>query len=90
MPTVNPERYRAPALWLVTGAIIAVTWVGLAGEARLAAVLLAVTLVCAGVSRLALRGRRPEGIAVRTTWVDVAVLTALATGIGVLASTPGV
>jgi len=87
---VNPERYRAPALWLVVAAIVAVTWVGLVVDVRLATVLLAATLICAGAARLVLRGRRPEGIAVRAAWVDVTVLAALAAGIGVLASTPGV
>ncbi len=51
---------------------------------------LAVTLAGAAVARLLRRGRRPEGVAVRSTWQDAAVLLALAAAIAVLALTPGV
>lgn len=84
------ERHHAPALWLVVALIAAVTAVGTLVDAQLGAALLAATLACAAVARLVLRGRRPEGIAVRSTWADVTVLTALAVGIGVLATSPGV
>lgn len=84
------ERHHAPALWLVVAMVGVVTAVGALVDAQLGAALLAGTLACAATARLVLRGRRPEGIAVRATWADVTVLTALAVGIGVLATTPGV
>lgn len=84
------ERHRAPALWLVTSAIAAsaavAVWVG----AFEAIQILVLTLACAAVARVIGRGRRPEGIAVRATWVDALALVALGVGIALLATTPGV
>ena len=84
------ERVHAPALWLVVALVAVVTAVGLLVDAQLGATVLAATLACAATVRLVLRGRRPEGIAVRAAWLDVTVLAALAVGIGLLATTPGV
>ncbi|HQY33913.1 DUF3017 domain-containing protein [Actinotalea sp.] len=84
------EGHHAPALWLVVALIAVVTAVGTLVDVQLGAVLLAATLAGAAAARLVLRGRRPEGVAVRSTWADVTVLTALAVGIGVLATSPGV
>lgn len=58
--------------------------------AREAATVLVATLLAAAVSRLIRRGRRPEGIAVRSTWLDVLILVVLAVGIGLLLLAPGV
>lgn len=85
-----PERHTAPALWLVVLCLVLATLTaGIAG-ARAGATLLAATLAAAAVARLIGRGRRPEGIAVRSTWLDVVVLTTLAAGISVLMLSPGV
>lgn len=84
------ERHRAPALWLVTLAIAASAAVAMWVGAFEAILVLVVTLACAAVARVIGRGRRPEGVAVRATWVDVLVLVALAAGIVALAATPGV
>lgn len=84
------ERHRAPALWLVTSAIAASAVVAVRVGPSEAILVLVVTLACAAVARVVGRGRRPEGVAVRTTWVDALVLIALALGIALLATTPGV
>ncbi len=90
-PTADgAERHQAPALWLVLLALAAVAVTARVGGALPALVVLAATLVVAAVSRLVGRGRRPEGIAVRSTWMDVAVLGLLAVGIMGLMFTPGV
>ncbi|WP_149204294.1 DUF3017 domain-containing protein [Actinotalea subterranea] len=89
-PPEAPERHRAPALWLVVLALAVATLVTVLVEARTGVVLLAVTLVGAAIARLVGRGRRPEGIAVRSTWVDVTILLVLALGILLLVRTPGV
>lgn len=84
------ERHRAPALWVVTGGLvlsIGTAYLVGAAEGLLG---LAVTLAGAAVARLLRRGRRPEGVAVRSTWQDAAVLLALAAAIATLALTPGV
>lgn len=47
------------------------------------------TLALAAVARLIGRGRRPEGIAVRDTWVDLLILGGLAVALALLAA-PGV
>lgn len=87
---MNLERHRAPALWLVGGAVAAAAIAAVLADARVGLGILVGTLgLCAG-ARLALRGRRPEGVAVRSTWVDVLVLAVLAIAISVLATTPGV
>jgi len=87
---VNLERHRAPALWLVTAAIVATVVTAVVVGPRTASAVVVATLALSAVARLALRGRRPEGVAVRATWVDVLVLTALAVGIAAFAGTPGV
>jgi hypothetical protein len=86
----HPERHRAPALWVVVGGIGVAVVVGVAEGARSAAIVLAVTLLGAGLARVAGRGRRPEGVAVRSTWWDAVVLWGLAAGILLLQGTPGV
>ena len=47
------------------------------------------TLVLAATARLIGRGRRPEGIAVRDTWVDLVILGGLGVALALLAA-PGV
>lgn len=84
------ERHRAPALWLVTSAIAASAGVAMWASAYEAILILVLTLTCAAVARVIGRGRRPEGVAVRATWVDALVLVALGVGIALLATTPGV
>lgn len=84
------ERHRAPALWLVVLAVLAAAVVAALEGAYTGAAVLVSVLVLAAVARLIGRGRRPEGIAVRSTWVDVTILLGLAAGIGTLMLTPGV
>lgn len=84
------ERHQAPALWLVVLALGIVTVTAAAAGALVALGVLVATLLIAATARLVGRGRRPDGIAVRTTAVDVTVLTVLALGITVLMFTPGV
>lgn len=84
------ERHRAPAPWVVVACLaagVAVTWFVGALPGLLVLVLV---LAGAAVARLVGRGRRPVGIAVRSTWQDAAILLALAVTIAVLATTPGV
>ncbi|MCU1430903.1 MAG: hypothetical protein JWP95_8 [Actinotalea sp.] len=85
-----PERHRAPALWLVVAGLAAATVTAAVRDAGQGAALLALTLACAAIARLVGRGRRPEGIAVRSTWLDVVVLLGLAAGVAVLSLSPGV
>ncbi len=87
---MNLERHRAPALWLVGGAVALAAIAAVVVDARAALAVLVGTLGLAAGARLALRGRRPEGVAVRSTWVDVLVLAVLAIAISVLATAPGV
>jgi hypothetical protein len=84
------ERHRAPALWVVVGGIVVAAAAGAVEGARSGAIVLAATLLGAGLARVAGRGRRPEGVAVRSTWWDATVLWGLALGILVLQGTPGV
>ena len=84
------ERHRARALWLVVAGIAAATVVGAVRGAFDGLALLVSTLVLAAVARLVGRGRRPEGIAVRSTWLDVVILLTLAVGVGALMLSPGV
>ena len=72
------ERHRAPALWLVVAALAVAVVVAAVVGAFEGLVLLSLTLAVAGVARAVGRGRRPEGVAVRSTWQDAAVLVALA------------
>lgn len=84
------DRSRAPALWVVAGGLlVAVGTAYLVGAAE-GLVVLALTLAGAAVARLLWRGRRPTGVAVRSTWQDAAVLLLLAAAIAMLALTPGV
>lgn len=89
-PPEPVERHTAPALWLVVLALVGTTLTAVAAGARIAAAVLVATLVGAATARLIGRGRRPEGIAVRSTWLDVTVLLLLAGGIGLLMLAPGV
>ena len=89
-PEAHPERLRAPALWVVVGGIVVAVGAGVLEGARSGAIVLAVTLLGAGLARVTGRGRRPEGVAVRSTWWDAVVLWGLALGIFVLQGTPGV
>jgi hypothetical protein len=88
--TPGVERHRAPALWLVGGAILTACAAALLQGSRAAALVVAATLVLAAVARLVRRGRLPEGIAVRSTVADVLVLLSLAAAILVLQSAPGI
>lgn len=87
---MNVERHRAPALWLVTAAIVAAATVAVQVGTRAGIAVVVGTLGLAAGARVAFRGRRPEGVAVRAAWLDVIVLAALASAIAVLATTPGV
>lgn len=84
------ERHRAPALWLVVGGLLVALGSAYVVGAAAGLVVLALTLAGAAVARLLRRGRRPEGVAVRSVWQDAAVLLALAAAISTLALTPGV
>ena len=84
------ERHRAPALWVVVVGLLAAVGTAYAVGATEGLVVLVVTLTGAAVARLMWRGRRPEGVAVRSTWQDAAVLLALAAAIALLSQTPGV
>lgn len=84
------ERHRAPALWVVAAGLLVAVGTGYLVGAAEGLVVLAITLAGAAVSRLLWRGRRPEGVAVRSTWQDAAILLALAAAIATLALTPGV
>lgn len=84
------ERHRAPALWVVATGIAASLGLGLVAGATVGLLALAALLAGAAVARLVRRGRRPEGVAVRSVWQDAVVLLVLAGAIGVLALTPGV
>lgn len=84
------ERHRAPALWVVTAGIGVALGLGVLVGAAAGLLVLAVTLVGAAVARVVRRGRRPEGVAVRSVWLDAVVLLALAAAIAMLAVTPGV
>lgn len=84
------ERHRAPALWLVASGVVAAIGVGYVVGAAEGLLVLAVTLSGAAVARLIWRGRRPQGVAVRSVWQDAVVLLALAAAIATLALTPGV
>jgi len=86
----QPERHRAPALWLVLAATLATVLTAHFVGAFEAATVLVATLAVAAVSRAVGRGRRPEGIAVRALWVDLVILVGLAVALTVLLGTPGV
>ncbi|HEY3436379.1 MAG TPA: DUF3017 domain-containing protein [Actinotalea sp.] len=89
-PGPGTDRHRAPALWLVVAALVVVTVSAVVWGARTGATLLAATLLASAVARLIGRGRRPEGIAVRSTTMDVTVLLFLALAVAILAASPGV
>jgi len=82
--------HRAPALWLVALAVVAATGVTLLTDAQWGAMVLVLALGGAAVARVLGGGRRPEGIAVRAVWLDTVILLALAVGIALLSTTPGV
>lgn len=84
------ERHRAPALWVVVAGLAVATGAAYLVGASEGLMALALTLAGAAVARLVRRGRRPEGVAVRSTWQDATVLLVLAATIASLALTPGV
>jgi len=84
------EQHRAPALWLVVAGLAVAIGTAYRVGATEGLLVLALTLAGAAVARLVWRGRRPEGVAVRSVWQDAAVLLALAAAIATLALTPGV
>ena len=89
-PQEPAERHTAPALWLVVAALVGVAVTAVADGARSAVAVLVATLLAAATARLVGRGRRPEGVAVRSTALDVVVLTTMAVALGVLMFSPGV
>ena len=89
-PGRQPDRHRAPALWVVVGGIVVAAVAAATDGARSAAIVLGVTLLGAVLARVTRRGREPEGIAVRSTWWDTLVLWGLGLGILLLQGTPGV
>ena len=89
-PPDRPERHRAPASWLVLAATGATVLTGYFVDAYTAVAILVATLVVAAVARLVGRGRRPEGIAVRATWVDLVILAGLGAALALLMQSPGV
>ncbi len=78
------------ALWLVSAALVVTAVLAVTVGASAAAACLATTCALAAVLRGVLRGRRPPGLAVRSTMTDVAVLVVLALAIGALGFGPGV
>ena len=84
------ERHRAPALWLVTTAILVACVAAQVVDAQVGVAVIVGTLVAAAVARLVGRGRQPEGVAVRSTWLDAVILGGLAVAMGALAFAPGV
>ena len=84
------ERHRAPALWVVVAGLAAAVAVARVVGAFEGLLLVVVTLGGCAVARVVRRGRQPEGVAVRSTWQDAAVLLVLAAAIAILATTPGV
>lgn len=82
--------HRAPALWFVAAAVLVACAAAVGLGARAAALVLAATLLAAAVARAVRGGRRPEGLAVRSAWVDVMVLVVLALAIALLQRSPGV
>ena len=78
------------ALRLVSAALAATAVLAVTVGASGAGAFLATTCALAAVVRGALRGRRPPGLAVRSTMTDVTVLVVLALAIGALSFTPGV
>ncbi|MCL3859901.1 DUF3017 domain-containing protein [Actinotalea sp. K2] len=84
------ERHTAPALWLVVLALAGGAVTSVTVGARAGSLVVVGTLVLAAVARLLGRGRRPEGIAVRSTTFDVVLLLGLAVGVGLLLTTTGV
>lgn len=77
-------------LTVVTGALLATGALAVTVGAAAAGGFLSGFCVAAAVVRGVLRGRRPPGLAVRSTLTDVTVLLALAVAIGVLSFSPGV
>jgi hypothetical protein len=84
------ERHRAPALLIVVLGLVAAVLVAVVVDALAAALTLSAVLAGAALARLVGRGRRPEGVAVRATWVDVLILLVLALGVALLAQGPGI
>jgi len=77
-------------LTVVTCALLATAGLAVTLGAAAAGGFLSGFCALAAVVRGVLRGRRPPGLAVRSTVTDVTVLLALAVAIGVLSFSPGV
>lgn len=84
------EGTRGLAVWLVLGAVVLATAVALVDSVRAGIAVLVATLILVAAVRGRLRGRRPEGLAIRSVPVDLAVLLAAALALTVLSTTPGV
>lgn len=84
------EGTRGLALWLVLGAVVLATTVAVVDSVRAGIAVLVATLIGVAAVRGRLRGRRPEGLAIRSVAVDLAVLLAAAVALTVLSTTPGV
>jgi hypothetical protein len=84
------EGRRDASYWVVAAGVVIAVVVGLLADARVGAYALAVVLAVA----TAVRGMRPEpgpaALGVRSRWLDVSVLGALALALAVLAASgPG-
>lgn len=84
------EGTRGLALWLVLGAVGLATTVAVADSVRAGIAVLVATLIGVAAVRGRLRGRRPEGLAIRSVAVDLGVLLTAAVALTVLSTTPGV
>lgn len=84
------EGTRGLALWLVLGAVALATVVAVADSVRAGIAVLAATLIVVAAVRGRLRGRRPDGLAIRSVPIDLAVLLTAALALTVLSTTPGV
>ena len=88
--TPATESSRGLVLWLVLGAVALACLAAVAHSARAGVAVLVATLVLLAAVRGRLRGRRPEGLAIRATGLDVAMMLAAAVALTVLSTTPGV
>lgn len=84
------EGTRGLALWLVLGAVVLASTVAVVDSVRAGIAVLVATLIGVAAVRGRLRGRRPEGLAIRSVPVDLAVLLTAAVALTVLSTTPGV
>jgi hypothetical protein len=77
-------------VWLVPAALAGAAAIAVGLSAELAALTVAWVLLVVAAARWLTRHERREALAVRSWPVDLAVLLVLASGIGVLALSPGV